>query len=136
MTVKGPLDGLDELDGLSNDSNFVQQGLYVSLAATAVGADRNHGPQRSLLRTNQQGPRSTLSRSSMISAARLAHARASRPASVCSLVEKESFDRSDAAMARLQGENAAPLARLEELETSGACGGGGVKEDLVLRAGI
>ncbi|PCH41859.1 hypothetical protein WOLCODRAFT_151896 [Wolfiporia cocos MD-104 SS10] len=40
-------------------------------------------------------------------------------------------------MARLQGENAAPLARLKELETSGAYRGSGSGVDpLVLRAGV
>ncbi|PCH44032.1 hypothetical protein WOLCODRAFT_154079 [Wolfiporia cocos MD-104 SS10] len=39
--------------------------------------------------------------------------------------KSEWFGRSDAAMARLRDEDAAPPARPKEVETSGGCGGGG-----------
>ncbi|PCH44025.1 hypothetical protein WOLCODRAFT_154071 [Wolfiporia cocos MD-104 SS10] len=116
VTIKGPQ---DEQDGFSNDSQLP--------AARPASTGPPHGRSRGRL-TRFMSPASVQEAAgAMIDG-----------------LEKELYDirgklgagqRIDAAMARLQGENAAPLACLKELETSGAYRGSG-GDPLALRAGV
>ncbi|PCH42740.1 hypothetical protein WOLCODRAFT_138047 [Wolfiporia cocos MD-104 SS10] len=138
---KATVQGLrDELDTLSNDTSFVQHVRPLQDDLAAERAARADAEQA--LASAQEAAESkidALEQALFDLRGEIGAGQHVPPGvRVLSLAEnpaKEWFDRSDAAMARLRGENAALLARLKQLEASGARAAGG-GEDLVPRASL